>query len=65
MEKVKMFQYSGLTVVDWIVGWTMLFTALKLTNNINWNWVWVLSPAWVSLLVLIIWLIIDMILIMR
>lgn len=27
---------------------TILFIALKLTNVINWSWVWVLSPLWIS-----------------
>lgn len=27
----------------------ILFIALKLTNHINWSWLWVLSPTWISL----------------
>lgn len=27
---------------------TILFIALKLTNVINWSWLWVLSPVWIS-----------------
>ena len=27
---------------------TILFIALKLTGVINWSWVWVLSPLWIS-----------------
>lgn len=30
----------------WIV-----FTILKLTDVINWSWIWVLSPLWISLLI--------------
>ena len=26
---------------------TTLFVGLKLTGNIDWSWVWVLSPLWV------------------
>lgn len=26
---------------------TILFIALKLTGNISWSWVWVLSPIWI------------------
>lgn len=25
----------------------LLFTVLKLTGNIDWSWVWVLSPLWI------------------
>ncbi len=27
---------------------TILFIGLKLTNQITWSWVWVLSPIWIS-----------------
>jgi hypothetical protein len=32
---------------------TVLFVALKLTHVINWPWLWVLSPIWISLLLAI------------
>lgn len=32
-------------------GLTLLFIALKLTHVIDWEWVWVLSPLWISFLV--------------
>ena len=40
---------------------TIVFITLKLTNNINWGWVWVLSPLWIPLGILaivlaIVWL---------
>ena len=28
---------------------TILFIGLKLTHNIDWPWVWVLSPLWIGL----------------
>ncbi len=28
---------------------TMIFVVLKLTDLIDWSWVWVFSPVWVSL----------------
>lgn len=28
---------------------TIVFIVLKLTGVINWSWVWVLSPIWISL----------------
>jgi fatty acid desaturase len=34
---------------------TILFIALKLTGFITWSWIWVLSPIWIVLgLVLVI-----------
>jgi len=29
---------------------TIAFIVLKLTNVINWSWLWVLSPLWISVL---------------
>jgi hypothetical protein len=37
---------------------TVLFVGLKLTNVIAWPWLWVLSPLWIPLLLLIGFLII-------
>ena len=37
---------------------TILFIGLKLTHVINWSWWWVLSPIWISLLIVIAFLII-------
>jgi len=35
-------------------GWlTVLFVGLKLTGYITWPWVWVLSPLWISVLLVI------------
>ncbi len=28
---------------------TLVFVTLKLTNNIDWSWWWVLSPMWIPL----------------
>ena len=30
---------------------TILFIGLKLANIINWDWLWVLSPFWIPLLI--------------
>jgi len=30
---------------------TILFVALKLTGVIAWNWVWVLAPMWIGIVV--------------
>jgi membrane protein YdbS with pleckstrin-like domain len=43
---------------------TVLFIGLKLTNNIDWSWWWVLSPLWITAgLVIFILLIVFIILI--
>ena len=33
---------------------TVAFIVLKLTNVIDWGWVWVISPMWISLAISII-----------
>lgn len=33
---------------------TLIFVVLKLTNNISWSWVWVLSPIWISIILMIL-----------
>jgi hypothetical protein len=32
---------------------TVVFIALKLTGHITWSWWWVLSPLWISFLLVI------------
>jgi predicted tellurium resistance membrane protein TerC len=32
---------------------TLLFIALKLTGYITWSWWWVLSPLWISFLLVV------------
>lgn len=34
----------------------VVFVILKLTKVINWSWWWVLSPAWIGLIVVIVML---------
>jgi len=29
---------------------TIVFIVLKLTNQINWSWLWVLSPIWITVI---------------
>lgn len=39
---------------------TIVFIVLKLCHVIEWSWLWVLSPIWISLIIsigIIIWLI--------
>lgn len=44
--KIKLAPFS--------IGLTVLFLALKLTNTIDWEWVWVLSPLWIGATIWII-----------
>ena len=37
-----------------ISGLTLLFIYLKMTSYIDWSWIWVLSPLWISFLVAIL-----------
>ncbi len=41
---------------------TIAFVVLKLTNTIDWNWWWVLSPLWIALGITIFILLIIVIL---
>lgn len=41
---------NSITFID---GLTLLFIGLKLTNNINWPWIWVLSPEWIVFIIFI------------
>ena len=44
MTKENNFDYGGPGFVGLL---TLLFIALKLTDNIDWSWWWVLSPLWI------------------
>jgi hypothetical protein len=33
---------------------TIVFIAMKLTGYIDWPWIWVLAPTWISLLIAIV-----------
>lgn len=46
MQNDKEVKTVGLGFVDAL---TLLFIALKLTGQIDWNWIWVLSPIWISI----------------
>jgi len=35
---------------------TLIFITLKLTNFIDWPWVWVLAPFWIPILVIVVFL---------
>ena len=44
---------SGLTLSDLLL---VVFIVLKLCGVIDWPWLWVLSPVWVSLLIVILFM---------
>lgn len=33
---------------------TLIFIVLKLCQVINWSWIWVLSPMWISILLVVL-----------
>lgn len=35
-------------------GLALLFIGLKLTSHIDWSWWWVLSPLWITIIILYI-----------
>ena len=37
----------------------MIFLVLKLTKLIDWKWVWVLSPTWISAIVIVVVIILN------
>lgn len=42
---------------------TVLFVGLKLTDNIDWSWWWVLSPLWISGLIALVCLLIGVLIV--
>ena len=40
---------------------TIVFIVLKLCKVINWSWVWVLSPLWIEIVIILLVLIIAVI----
>jgi hypothetical protein len=41
---------SGLSFLEIL---QILFIALKLIGTINWSWLWVLSPTWISIIIVV------------
>lgn len=39
--------------IGFVGALTLLFIGLKLCNVIAWDWVWVLSPIWITVLIVI------------
>mgnify|MGYP007036998094 CR=1 FL=1 len=46
-KKSKRYGRSG---KDPIVVLTLIFVVLRVTEQISWSWLWVLSPIWLTLL---------------
>ncbi len=44
---------------------TIVFVILKLTKTINWSWLWVLSPLWISFILAIFMILIFIIILQR
>lgn len=42
---------AGLSLADVLL---VVFIVLKLVGVIQWSWVWVLSPLWISILIVLI-----------
>lgn len=40
--------------IGFVGALTILFIALKLLNKIDWSWWWVLSPIWISAVVIVL-----------
>ena len=45
---------SGSGGMGFVGALTILFIALKLTDNISWSWWWVLSPIWISITIVVL-----------
>lgn len=50
--------FSGLGIAEVL---QIVFLVLKLTKSIDWSWVWVLAPSWISMAVAIVMITIFMI----
>lgn len=40
--------------IDFVGLLTIVFITLKLTNFITWSWLWVLSPIWITFLLIVL-----------
>ena len=49
--KDKNVRNSGMGFISVL---TLMFVVLKLTNNISWSWIWVLSPIWILLILIVL-----------
>lgn len=49
--KNKKVRKNGIGVIGAL---TIIFLVLKITNNITWPWIWVLSPIWITAILIIV-----------
>lgn len=42
---------AGIGIIGFL---TIIFTVLRVYKVINWSWIWVLSPIWISFLLLVL-----------
>ena len=56
----KSFSFFGSEL--FFTGLTLIFIYLKLTNQIDWSWWWVLSPIWIPLAVVGVFIVVALIL---
>lgn len=58
--RTKMSNSNG--GIGLVTGLTLIFVVLKLLDLIQWSWIWVLSPIWISWGIVVAILIIALIL---
>lgn len=51
MSVKTVYKYTGPSTLS-LLG--IVFIVLKLTGHITWSWLWVLSPFWIPLVILLI-----------
>ena len=49
--EIKMSSNSSGSRLGFVGLLTILFIALKLTEVIEWSWVWILAPIWISTII--------------
>jgi hypothetical protein len=54
--RVKVDNYICGMKKRWTTLLQIAFIALKLMNYITWSWVWVLSPLWISISMLLVFI---------
>ena len=50
-RRIKMSSNSRGSRLGFVGLLTILFIALKLTEVIEWSWVWILAPIWISTII--------------
>ena len=58
MNNSKVNSSKGITFTGLL---QIVFIVLKLCKVIDWSWVWILAPAWISVSIWLIWIAIILI----